>query len=109
MATASKKPRSKSSARRAPPAKSAVAKRAPARSTKPAGPVTKKPTGKRAAAPKARAADEPERASAPLAEVDAEVLEFIAAIDTFKRQHGRPFPSWSEVLLIVHHLGYRRD
>jgi|GEM_PF-5751110 len=43
-----------------------------------------------------------------MAEVDADVLEFIAAIDTFKKQHGRPFPSWSEVLLIVRQLGYKR-
>lgn len=52
--------------------------------------------------------DEPERSSPALAEVDADVLEFIAAIDRFKKEHGRPFPSWSEVLLIVRQLGYRR-
>ena len=52
--------------------------------------------------------DEPERSSPSMAEVDAEALEFIAAIDRFKKEHGRPFPSWSEVLLIVRQLGYRR-
>lgn len=52
--------------------------------------------------------DAPDRAAPQLAEVDAEALEFIAAIDRFKKEHGRPFPSWSEVLLIVHQLGYRR-
>lgn len=52
--------------------------------------------------------DEPERSSPALAEVDADALEFIAAIDRFKKEHGRPFPSWSEVLLIVRQLGYRR-
>ncbi len=52
--------------------------------------------------------DEPERSSPAMAEVDAEALEFIAAIDRFKKEHGRPFPSWSEVLLIVRQLGYRR-
>lgn len=51
----------------------------------------------------------PERSAPALAEVDAEVLEFIEAVDRFKKQHGRPFPSWSEVLLIVRQLGYRRD
>ncbi|HEX6811637.1 MAG TPA: hypothetical protein VF384_08450 [Planctomycetota bacterium] len=53
--------------------------------------------------------DEAERSTPPLAEVDAEVLEFIAAIERFKRQHARPFPSWSEVLLVLRQLGYRRS
>jgi hypothetical protein len=52
--------------------------------------------------------DEPDRSTPQLAEVDAEALEFIAAIDRFKKEHGRPFPSWSEVLLIVRQLGYQR-
>ena len=51
---------------------------------------------------------EPDRSAPALAEVDAEVLEFIEAVDRFKKQHGRPFPSWSEILLIVRQLGYRR-
>ena len=53
--------------------------------------------------------DEPERATPPLAEVDADALEFIAAIERFKKQHSRPFPSWSEVLLVLRQLGYRRS
>ena len=69
--------------------------------------------GKRRAAPdRSRASlddvEEPDRSSPALAEVDADVLEFIAAIDRFKKEHGRPFPSWSEVLLIIRRLGYRR-
>lgn len=59
--------------------------------------------------PTAKAVREPERSAPPLAEVDADVLEFIAAIDDFKQRHGRPFPSWSEVLLVLRQLGYRRD
>jgi hypothetical protein len=51
---------------------------------------------------------EPDRSSPALAEVDADALEFIAAIDRFKKEHGRPFPSWSEVLLVLRRLGYRR-
>jgi hypothetical protein len=51
---------------------------------------------------------EPSRSAPPLAEVDADALEFIEAIDRFKRQHGRPFPSWSEVLMVLRELGYRR-
>jgi len=52
--------------------------------------------------------EEPDRSSPALAEVDAEVLEFIAAIDRFKKENGRPFPSWSEILMIVRQLGYKR-
>ena len=51
---------------------------------------------------------EPDRSSPAMAEVDADVLEFIAAIDAFKQANGRPFPSWSEVLLVIRELGYRR-
>ena len=55
------------------------------------------------------AMDEPDRATPQLAEVDADALEFIAAIERFKKQHSRPFPSWSEVLLVLRQLGYRRS
>ena len=41
-------------------------------------------------------------------EVDPAVLEFIAAIDKFKKEHNRPFPSWSEVLHVLRDLGYKR-
>lgn len=49
-----------------------------------------------------------ERSAPPMAEIDADALEFIEAIDRFKREHGRPFPSWSEVLMVLRELGYRR-
>ncbi|MBK7643863.1 MAG: hypothetical protein IPJ19_12595 [Planctomycetes bacterium] len=41
-------------------------------------------------------------------EMPPEVLEFIQAIDEYKRVHRRPFPTWSEVLEIVKTLGYER-
>lgn len=45
----------------------------------------------------------------PLAlEVDPDVLEFIDAIERFKKSHARPFPSWSEILYVVRELGYRK-
>jgi hypothetical protein len=74
---------------------------------------TSKPKARvRAARPAPRRAaargDEPDRSSPQLAEVDAEVLEFIAELDRFKQEHGRPFPSWSEVLLVLRRMGYRR-
>lgn len=42
-------------------------------------------------------------------EMAPEVLEFIQAIDDYKRLHGRPFPNWSEVLEILKDLGYERS
>ncbi len=35
-------------------------------------------------------------------------LAFINAINAYKRQHGRPFPTWSEVLHVLFSLGYRK-
>jgi hypothetical protein len=34
--------------------------------------------------------------------------EFIAAIDTYKRENRRPFPTWSEVFVVFTKLGYTR-
>jgi hypothetical protein len=49
------------------------------------------------------------RTSAPRPdEMPPEVLEFITAIDDYKRLHRRPFPTWSEVLEILKTLGYSR-
>ncbi len=42
-------------------------------------------------------------------QMPGDVLEFIQAIDDYKRLEGRPFPTWSEVLDIVKELGYQRD
>lgn len=39
---------------------------------------------------------------------DAEI-EFMQAMDKYKRSSGRPFPTWSEVLEVLRDLGYRRD
>jgi len=37
-----------------------------------------------------------------------DVIEFITAVDDYKRKHARPFPSWSEVLEVLKGLGYRK-
>jgi hypothetical protein len=83
-----------------------------ARSQKPAEPQAKSPERKarveRARAAGVAAIKKTERSSPPMAEIDGDVLEFIAAIDRFKLEHGRPFPNWSEILLIVRQLGYKR-
>ena len=39
-------------------------------------------------------------------EMDPEVLRFIDAIDAYKQEYSRPFPSWREVYYIFKQLGY---
>jgi len=92
----------------------ANAKQAAARKKTASKPAAGKAANKKSAgAAKGKASaskiTEPERSSPAMAEVDGEVLEFIQAIDDFKKANGRPFPSWSEVLLIVKQLGYKRS
>jgi hypothetical protein len=48
------------------------------------------------------------RRAAEEGEITGELLEFIMAIDEYKRINERPFPSWSEVFEIVRYLGYRK-
>jgi len=38
-----------------------------------------------------------------------DVIEFITAVDDYKRKNQRPFPSWSEILEVVKALGYQRQ
>jgi hypothetical protein len=42
------------------------------------------------------------------ADVDPDVLEFIAAIGRYRLERSRPFPNWSEILEILKALGYRK-
>ncbi len=43
------------------------------------------------------------------AEVQSEeTLEFIRAIDEYRRMKNRPFPTWTEVFGILRSLGYRK-
>jgi hypothetical protein len=37
-----------------------------------------------------------------------EEISFMKAMDQYKRDNRRPFPTWSEVLEVLHALGYRR-
>jgi len=37
-----------------------------------------------------------------------EEVEFMRAIDDYKRRSGRQFPTWSEVLEVLRDLGYRK-
>jgi hypothetical protein len=36
-------------------------------------------------------------------------IEFMRAMDDYKRKAGRQFPTWSEVLEVVKSMGYKRD
>src|SRR5262245_32309884 len=35
-------------------------------------------------------------------------INFMKAMDQYKRANRRPFPTWSEVLEVLHALGYRK-
>ena len=35
-------------------------------------------------------------------------IEFMKAMDQYKRDNRRPFPTWSEVLEVLHAMGYRK-
>ena len=61
---------------------------------------TKKPSG---------VEDDEKKGAVRPDEMPAEVLEFITAIDEYKRLHRRPFPTWSEVLEVLKGLGYSRS
>src|SRR5215211_4051674 len=37
-----------------------------------------------------------------------EEIEFMKAMDQYKRENRRPFPTWSEVLEVLQALGYRK-
>lgn len=35
-------------------------------------------------------------------------VDFMRAMDDYKRRSGRQFPTWSEVLEVIYSMGYRR-
>ncbi len=41
-------------------------------------------------------------------EYSNEEIEFMKAMDQYKRENRRPFPTWSEVLEVLSALGYRK-
>jgi len=49
-----------------------------------------------------------ERKDAEMGQMSAEQFEFLMAIDEYKRNNGRPFPTWTEILEVVRALGYRK-
>ncbi len=49
-----------------------------------------------------------ERKCAEEGEMTDEQFEFIMAVDQYKRENRRPFPTWTEVLEVIKALGYRK-
>ena len=49
-----------------------------------------------------------DRRSAEEGEMTDEQLEFLSAIDEYKKVNKRPFPTWTEVLDVIKALGYRK-
>lgn len=90
------------------PKKTSSKKAAPKKPTADTSSARKAPA-KRKASVKASAGSKKKPATAPKpSEMEGDVLEFIQAIDDYKRAEGRPFPTWSEILDIVKELGYER-
>ena len=50
----------------------------------------------------------PERKAAEEGEMTDEQFEFLMAIDRYKRENNKPFPTWTEVLEVIKAIGYRR-
>jgi hypothetical protein len=49
-----------------------------------------------------------ERKAAEEGQMTDEQFEFLMAIDRYKKENQRPFPTWTEVLEVIRALGYRK-
>ena len=49
-----------------------------------------------------------DRKSAEEGQMSDEQFEFLMAIDEYKKQNSRPFPTWTEILEVIKALGYRK-
>jgi hypothetical protein len=78
------------------------------KSSKSAAKAKPTPEAKKRAKKAAKTAHESNRNPLRADQMSGELVEFITAIDSYKRIHERPFPSWSEILVIVKALGYER-
>lgn len=117
----SSKPSSKSTSRKSQAkaaAKSAVKQPSSVRPAKPRPAVSAPNVAPALPAAQSDRASNPEKkktrlaaSAAPTAptELSSEVMEFITAIDAYKRLRRRPFPNWSEVFEIVKSLGYHKS
>jgi hypothetical protein len=48
------------------------------------------------------------RRAAEEGEMTGEQFEFVKAVEEYKKVNSRPFPTWTEILDILHALGYRK-
>jgi hypothetical protein len=46
------------------------------------------------------------KATSDLATYSDDELEFLRAMDRYKRERRRPYPTWTEVLAVLKSLGY---
>jgi len=49
-----------------------------------------------------------ERKAAEEGQMSDDQFEFLMAMNSYKKQNNRPFPTWTEVLEVTHALGYRK-
>lgn len=49
-----------------------------------------------------------DRRAAEEGEMTDEQFAFVMAIEEYKQVNGRPFPTWTEILDVIHALGYRK-
>ena len=49
-----------------------------------------------------------DRKAAEEGEMTGEQFEFVMAIETYKKVNKRLYPTWTEVLEVIHQLGYRK-
>jgi len=49
-----------------------------------------------------------DRKAAEEGQMSDEQFEFLMAIDLYKKQNQRPFPTWTEVFEVIKALGYRK-
>lgn len=71
-----------------------------------ASPVDRRSGLERRRGPGRRRSDS--RRSAEEGEMNSDQLEFVLAMDEYKRINKKPFPSWTEVLEVLKYLGYRK-
>lgn len=69
---------------------------------------TKATERKNAASSAAPDPAEVEKAVRQADEASREVLEFLQAVDKYKRKTNKSFPTWSEILTILKSLGYKK-
>ncbi|HMQ21552.1 MAG TPA: hypothetical protein PKE00_03630 [Planctomycetota bacterium] len=117
-ATSNKKASSAKSTKKAAQAKKATKPQGSAKGTSGAKPTAQKPKAASNAKPATKAPTEKRRAhndddtkelrKSPTTEVTAEVLEFINALNAYKKENNCLFPAHSEILQVLLGLGYRK-